>query len=89
MNVDTSKMSEYAAFLEDNSNQILSLCENLNEQLEVASQCMDQESGRRAVQRMSQNIENIKKNVPISDAACKRLVLSAKYIDSARGIFGG
>lgn len=88
MNVNTQKMAEYAAFLEDNSRKIVALCDHLEECLVVAVQCMDQQSGRGAAQRMAQNLENIKNNVPISDDACKRLILSKKYIDSAGQIFG-
>lgn len=88
MNVDTVKMSEYADFLDDNSQKIIALCTKIEECLIVAVQCMDQQSGRGAAQRMAQNLENIKNNVPISDDASKRLVLSKKYIDSAGTVFG-
>ena len=88
MNVDTVKMSEYADFLDDNSQKIIALCTKIEECLIIAVQCMDQQSGRGAAQRMAQNLENIKNNVPISDDASKRLVLSKKYIDSAGTVFG-
>ena len=88
MNVNTQKMEEYAEFLEENSRKIITLCNKLEESLVVAVQCMDQQSGRSAAQRMAQNLENIKNNVPISDDASKRLVLSKKYVDSACHVFG-
>lgn len=88
MNVDTGKMSEYAAFLDENSRKIVALCTKIEESLVLAVQCMDQQSGRGAAQRMAQNLENIKNNVPISDDASKRLVLSKKYVDSAGTVFG-
>lgn len=88
MNVDTGKMGEYAEFLDENSRKIVELCTKIEETLVVAVQCMDQQSGRGAAQRMAQNLENIKKNVPISDDASKRLVLSKKYVDSASSVFG-
>ena len=88
MNVNTQKMEEYAEFLEENSRRIVALCNQLEEGLVIAVQCMDQQSGRSAAQRMAQNLENIKNNVPISDDASKRLTLSKKYVDSARHIFG-
>ena len=88
MNVDTVKMSEYAEFLDENSQKIIALCTKIEECLIIAVQCMDQQSGRGAAQRMAQNLENIKNNVPISDDASKRLVLSKKYIDSAGTVFG-
>ena len=88
MNVDTVKMSEYADFLDENSQKIIALCTKIEECLIIAVQCMDQQSGRGAAQRMAQNLENIKNNVPISDDASKRLVLSKKYIDSAGTVFG-
>ena len=88
MNVETTKMSEYAEFLDENSRKIIALCTNIEQCLEMAVQCMDQESGQGAAQRMSQNMENIKSNVPISDDASKRLVLSRKYVDSAGSVFG-
>ena len=88
MNVDTVKMAEYAEFLQENSRKIVSLCTKIEETLVLAVQCMDQQSGRGAAQRMAQNLENIKNNVPISDDASKRLVLSKRYIDSAGTVFG-
>lgn len=88
MNLNTQKMEEYAEFLEENSRKIIALCNKLEESLVIAVQCMDQQSGRSAAQRMAQNLENIKNNVPISDDASKRLVLSKKYVDSASHVFG-
>ena len=88
MNVDTGKMTEYAEFLEETSRKIIALCTKLEEGLVLAVQCMDQQSGRVAAQRMAQNLENIKNNVPISDDACKRLILSKKHVDSAGQVFG-
>lgn len=88
MNVNTQKMEEYAEFLEENSRKIIELCNKLEESLVMAVQCMDQESGRSAAQRMAQNLENIKNNVPISEDASKRLILSKKHIDSAGQVFG-
>lgn len=88
MNVNTQKMEEYAEFLEENSRKIIALCNKLEESLIIAVQCMDQQSGRSAVQHMAQNLENIKNNVPISDDASKRLILSKKYVDGASRIFG-
>lgn len=88
MNVNTGKMTEYAEFLDETSRKIVSLCSKIEESLIMAVQCMDQQSGRSAAQRMAQNLENIKNNVPISDDASKRLVLSKKYVDSAGQVFG-
>jgi len=88
MNVDTGKMMEYAGFLEECSRQIINLCSSLEENLLVAVQCMDQQSGQGAARRMAQNLENIKNNVPISEEAGKRLVLSKKYVDGAGSVFG-
>lgn len=88
MNVNTQKMEEYAEFLEENSRKIIAVCNKLEESLAIAVQCMDQQSGRSAAQRMAQNLENIKNNVPISDDASKRLVLSKKYVDGAGRVFG-
>lgn len=88
MNVNTVKMEDYAAFLADNSTQIKNLCASLQDKLAIATQCMDQDSGRAAAQRMSASIERLAANVPISDDASQRLIKSKKYIDSAHGIFG-
>lgn len=88
MDVNTGKMMEYAEFLDDTSTKIVTLCTKIEESLMLAIQCMDQQSGLRAAQRMTQNLENIKNNVPISNDAKKRLVLSKKHIDSASSIFG-
>lgn len=89
MNLDTGKMRECAEFLEENSNQIKRVCEEIEEYIQIASQCMDQESGRGAAQRMAISVENIKNNVPINDDACKRLVLSLKHVGDAGNVFGG
>ena len=88
MNVDTALMEQYAQFLEDKSRNIVALCNQLGECLTIAVQCMDQQSGRAAAQRMAQNVENIKNNVPMADDASKRLVLSLKYVNSATQTFG-
>ena len=88
MNVNTDKMGEYAEFLDQNSQKIIALCNKIEETLVIAVQCMDQQSGRGAAQRMAQNLENVKKNVPISDDASKRLVLAKKYIGDAGAVFG-
>lgn len=80
MNVNTQKMEEYAEFLEENSRKIIVLCNKLEESLVMVVQCMDQQSGRSAAQRMAQNLENIKNNVPISDDASKRLILSKNML---------
>jgi len=88
MNVETTKMAEYAAFLDENSRKIIALCTEIEGCLAVAIQCMDQQSGRGAALRMEKNMDNIKRNVPISDDASKRLVLAKKYIDSAGTVFG-
>lgn len=88
MNVNTEKMTEYADFLDETSRRIVTLCTKIEQSLVMAVQCMDQQSGRAAAQRMAQNLENVKNNVPISDDASKRLVLSKKYVDSAGNVFG-
>ena len=88
MNVDTSAMAQYADFLESHSHAIVSLCNQLEECLVIAIQCMDQQSGQGAAYRMGQNLENIKRSVPMADDACKRLILSLKHIDSATQVFG-
>lgn len=88
MNVDTALMAQYAQFLEDKSRSIVNLCNQLEECLTIAVQCMDQQSGRSAAQRMAQNVENIKNSVPIADDASKRLILSLKHVDSAAQVFG-
>ena len=88
MNVNTSLMAQYASFLEEKSRSIVNLCNQLEECLTVAVQCMDQQSGRAAAQRMAQNVENVKNNVPMADDASKRLILSLKHVNSATQVFG-
>lgn len=88
MNVNTNKMSEYAEFLNENSRNIIALCNKIEQNLLIAVQCMDQQSGRGAAGRMAQNLENIKKNVPISEDASQRIVLAKKYIGDAGRVFG-
>ena len=89
MNVDTGKMSEYSQFLLESSRRIVALCSAIEEQLVLAVQCMDQQSGRNAAMRMAQNLENVKNNVPISDDASERLERSRKLINDATNVFGG
>ena len=89
MEMDTVKMREYADFLEENSRQITLLCEAIEENLSLAIQCMDSKSGLEAARRMTVNLENIKKNIPINDDACQRLILSLKRINDATNVFGG
>ena len=88
MNLNTDLMDAYAQFLEDHSREIINLCGQLEECLNIAVQCMDQQSGLAAAARMARNIENVRKNVPMSDDACKRLVLARRQVDSATQVFG-
>ena len=87
MNVNTELMGRYAEFLEDHSRQIVSLCQQLENCLTIAVQCMDQQSGRAAALRMAQNVENIKNNVPMADDACQRLILSKTHVEGATMVF--
>ena len=66
----------------------MNLCNQLGRCLTIAVQCMDQQSGRAAAQRMAQNVENVKNNVPMADDASKRLILSLKHVNSATQVFG-
>lgn len=88
MNVDTDLMARYAEFLEENSRQIITLCTQLEDCLNIAVQCMDQQSGIGAANRMRQNMENVKASVPINDDACMRLIRSLKHVNAAGSIFG-
>ena len=88
MELDTARMREYQEFLEDHTSKIETICMEMDEYIQIAAQCMDPESGRGAAQRMMQNIENIRKNIPISDGVSKRLTMGLKGIDEAKNIFG-
>ena len=89
MNVNTEQMAEYAEFLAEKSTQIINLCNQIENLMTVAIQCMDQQSGRGAALRLTQNMENVKANVPISDDAAKRLIKSRKLVEDAGRVFGG
>lgn len=89
MNVNTQLMAQYADFLENKSREIQELCVQVEQLMQVAVQCMDQQSGRQAAARLAQNMENIRANVPISDDAAKRLLLSKRMVDGAMNVFGG
>lgn len=87
MNLNTIYMHEYADFLEEHSNKILSVCEEIEEYIQIAVKCMDQESGHNAARRMLQNIEAIKANIPTNQESCKRLVKALKYVNDAGNIW--
>lgn len=89
MNVNTELMAQYAEFLSEKSLQIINLCNQIEGMIGIAVQCMDQQSGRGAANRLTQNMENIKANVPIGEDASKRLVLSRKRVEDAGRVFGG
>lgn len=89
MELDTTQIKAYADFLEENSRQIVSVCSSLEGSLSEALNFMDQKSALMATRRMVGNIENIKKSVPISDDACKRLILVLRRIQNAQDTFGG
>ena len=89
MDVNTEMMRQYAEFLEQWSNSIIILCNNMESLMPVAVQCMDQQSGREAAVRMYQNMEDVKANVPISDDAVQRLIKTLKIINDAGNVFGG
>lgn len=87
MNLNPTSMREYADFLEENSNKIIAACETIEEYIQIATQCMDQESGHNAAHRMLQNLEGIKANIPTNTEACKRLVKTLKYVRDAENVF--
>lgn len=89
MNVNTQLMMQYAEFLENKSREIQGLCTEVEQLMQVAVQCMDQQSGHNAAARLAQNMENIRANVPVSDDAAKRLILSKHMVDGAMNVFGG
>lgn len=80
MNINPELAGRYAEFLEENSQNILRLCNALDGQLCVAVQCMDQKNGLNAAKRLAQIIDTIKSAVPVSDDACHRLILALKRI---------
>ena len=87
MNVDTVKMGDYSDFLETKCTEIRSISGQMKEFLSIASQCMDQESGRAAVRRLQDCIDNILKSIPIASDASKRLVLAKKRVEEAEQVF--
>ena len=88
MNINTQKLGEYAVFLDENSANITALCNEMGELLTIAVQCMDQQSGKQAALRMANNLENIKKSVPVSADVSERLALAKKMIDDIVTNFG-
>lgn len=88
MELDPVLMGQYADFLEEFSRQITDLCRGMEELTASASQCMDQVSGLQAARALAINMENIIKNVPVSDEACQRLILAMKRIAAAQDVFG-
>ena len=88
MTIETEQARRCAETLENNSRAIIQLCNDIEEMLSVAVQCMDSEGGRAAAARMNQNMENIKRSVPVEDDACKRLILALKQIAETSRTFG-
>lgn len=89
MNLNMGSMREYVDFLEESSRRIVQLCEELEVNLGEAIQYMDQPSGLYASKRLLQNIENIKKSVPMNDETVKKLVLTMRRVQDAQNVFGG
>lgn len=89
MELDTEKIKEYASFLEENSREIVSLCNQLENSLSNALNYMDQKTALMATRRIVGNMEAIKKCVPLNDEECKRLILVLKLIQNAQDTFGG
>ena len=89
MNVDTSRMQEYAEFMEEQSVRIISLCNQIEQSIGEAVQYMDQMSGLNAAKNLMENLENIKVCAQFSDDTCKKLVLAKKQIEDASRVFGG
>lgn len=87
MELNRGLMSQYAEFLEENTRQIVELCNNVQEALAIARHCLDQSSGVVAAAELYNNMENIRKAVPIEDNAIKRLVLAKKYSMDAENVF--
>lgn len=87
MELNPILMRQYADFLEESSRQIVELCNQIEGTLEIASGCMDEESGRDAAARLYDNMETIKKNVPIEDDAVRRLVYALKYVEEAKNVY--
>lgn len=89
MELDTTQIKAYADFLEENSRQIVSVCNSLEESLGEALNFMDQKSAVMATRRMVGNIENIKESVKNNDGAYQRLILVLRRIQNAQDTFGG
>lgn len=87
MDLETNLMEQYAEFLDEKGTQIIDLCTYLERMMDIARQCMDQVSGLNATKRLLDDLENIKRLVPISDEASKRLVRAKKLIEDATHIF--
>lgn len=89
MELSPTQMGQYAQFLEEHSRQILQLCQNMEQLTAMASQCMDQKTGLVAARDLLANMETIKKNIPMSDDACHRLILTMKQVAAIGDSFGG
>lgn len=89
MELSPREMGQYAQFLEEHSRQIQQLCRSMEELTAMASQCMDQKTGLVAARDLLTNMENIRKNVPMSDEASRRLILAMKRVASIGESFGG
>ena len=88
MNLNLTSMDEYVQFLQNTSVQIQKLCDEMGEELLIAVQCMDQQSGRQAARRMAQNIQNIKNNIIIADESVQKLVKAKTLTLQAMNTFG-
>ena len=81
MNVDSEKMLAYAERLEENRNDIIALCANIQQSVDIAAQCLDSESGKRAAASLTSNLEVISKNANVSGDAQKRLIRTIRLLN--------
>ena len=69
LKLNPMEMKKYVDFLELKATELQTLCKQFDEQLIVATQCMDQLSGQTAAARLTRTMKQISQNIPRTAAA--------------------
>lgn len=87
MNLNPDEIVRYIQFLNDSADEIKAICNQIEDAAELAVQCMDSDSGKSAVNRLMNDMENIKRALPQIDSTTGRMAKVKSLTDDAVDLF--
>lgn len=87
LKLNPMEMKKYVDFLELKATELQTLCKQFDEQLIVATQCMDQLSGQTAAARLTRTMKQVSQNIPRTAAAAQPIVKASRLANDATKVF--